>query len=196
MPAKMHDDEVDIDEGLVRRLLDAQMPELADQPLALVEPWGTDNAIWRLGTDLVVRLPRIAWARGQPEREAKWLPRLAPYLPIVLPEPVAVGDPDFGYPFPWAVHGWIPGRGASPDTIGDPVTFALDLAAAVRSLQRAGGRRACGTQPRSAGSGLRRFHPIGNRASGPSDQRRSSRRGLGGSPRRPSPRRAAGLGAG
>jgi aminoglycoside phosphotransferase (APT) family kinase protein len=54
----MHDDEIDVDEALVRRLLVTQMPHLADRPLAIVEPWGTDNAIWRLGADLVVRLPR------------------------------------------------------------------------------------------------------------------------------------------
>ncbi|MEO7430134.1 MAG: phosphotransferase, partial [Acidimicrobiales bacterium] len=69
MPARMHEDEVEVDEALVRRLLAAQLPQLADRALALVEPWGTDNAIWRLGGDLVVRLPRIAWAAGQVDRE-------------------------------------------------------------------------------------------------------------------------------
>lgn len=136
MPARMHDDEVDIDEGLVRRLLDAQLPHLAEQQLTLVEPWGTDNAIWRLGTDFVVRLPRIRWARGQPEKEATLLPRLAPHLSVELPEPVAVGDPDFGYPFRWAVHRWIPGSGASPTNIDDRAGFALDLAATLQRLQR------------------------------------------------------------
>ncbi|MGI8793526.1 MAG: hypothetical protein ACR2H3_10165 [Acidimicrobiales bacterium] len=66
----MHKDEVDVSEDLVRRLLAEQMPELAPLPLRIVEPWGTDNAIWRLGDDYSVRLPRIAWAAGQIEREA------------------------------------------------------------------------------------------------------------------------------
>ena len=61
----MHDDEVEVDEALVRRLVAAQMSDLAEWPLAKVEPWGTDNAIWRLGDDLVVRLPRIHWATKQ-----------------------------------------------------------------------------------------------------------------------------------
>lgn len=135
MPVRMHDDEVAVDELLVRRLLRAQFPDLADRPLTIVEPWGTDNAVWRLGNDLVVRLPRIAWATGQIEREATWLPRLAPHVPVALPEPVAIGEPGDGYPYPWAVHRWLPGEGAALDRIGDPGSFALDLAHVVRALQ-------------------------------------------------------------
>jgi aminoglycoside phosphotransferase (APT) family kinase protein len=131
----MHDDEVEVDEGLVRRLLAAQMPDLADQPLTTVEPWGTDNAIWRLGDDLVVRLPRIRWATGQVAREAMWLPRLAPHLPVAVPAPIAVGAPGEGYPFAWAVHRWIPGDPARLDLVDDPVTLALDLALVVRALR-------------------------------------------------------------
>jgi aminoglycoside phosphotransferase (APT) family kinase protein len=131
----MHDDEVPVDEGLVRRLLAAQMPQLAGRPLRLVEPWGTDNAIWRLGDDLAVRLPRIRWAVGQIGREATWLPRLAPHLPVTIPAPVAVGEPGEGYPYRWAVHRWVPGEGAAPDRIADPVAFGHDLAGVVRALQ-------------------------------------------------------------
>src|SRR5438094_3668416 len=68
VPTRMHDGEVEMDDALVRRLLAAQMPDLADRPLTIVEPWGTDNGIWRLGDDLVVRLPRIGWATSQIER--------------------------------------------------------------------------------------------------------------------------------
>jgi aminoglycoside phosphotransferase (APT) family kinase protein len=132
---RMHDDEVAMDTAIVRRLLRAQMPELADLALTLVEPWGTDHAIWRVGDDLVVRLPRIDWAAGQAEQEARWLPRLAPFLPIAVPEPVAIGRPAFGYPFPWAVHRWLPGDGAALDRMDDPVAFARNLAEVVRKLQ-------------------------------------------------------------
>jgi aminoglycoside phosphotransferase (APT) family kinase protein len=132
---RMHDQEVEVDDALVRRLLATQMPQFADRPLRIVEPWGTDNAIWRLGDDLVVRLPRIYWATGQSEREAIWLPRLAPYLPVGVPEPVAVGEPGHGYPYPWAVHRWIPGEGAALDRIDDPITFALDLADVIEKLE-------------------------------------------------------------
>ena len=132
----MHRDEVTTHDELVGRLLAAQLPELAQLPLTRVEPWGTDHGIWRLGDELVVRLPRIGWAQGQVALEATWLPRLAPHLPIEVPQPVAVGEPALGYPFPWAVHRWLPGQGASLVTIDDPIQFALDLANAVRHLQR------------------------------------------------------------
>lgn len=135
MPARMHEEEVEVDEVLVRRLLASQMPDLADRPLTLVEPWGTDNAIWRVGGDLVVRLPRIHWAAGQVELEATWLPRLAPHLPVVVPEPLRIGEPGEGYPYPWALHRWLPGEGATPERMADPVRFALDLAEVILALQ-------------------------------------------------------------
>jgi len=102
----MHDHEVDIDEALVRRLLQNQMPGVGSLRLSIVEPWGTDNAVWRLGDDLVVRLPRIDGAQGQVDKEARWLPKIAPHLSIAVPEPLAVGEPEFGYPYRWALHRW------------------------------------------------------------------------------------------
>jgi len=132
----MHADEVPVDERLVRRLLRTQFPTLGALPLTIVEEWGTDNAIWRLGDDLVVRLPRIAWARGQVPRDATWLPRLAPHLPTAIPEPVAVGEPGDGYPFAWAIHRWIDGEPARLDRMDDRRAFARDLAAVVDRLQR------------------------------------------------------------
>jgi aminoglycoside phosphotransferase (APT) family kinase protein len=135
VPIRMHDDEIEVDEVLVRRLLRAQMPHLADRSLVMVEPWGTDHAIWRLGDDLVVRLPRVHWAAAQGELETEWLPRLAVHLPIEVPEPVAMGAPAAGYPYPWAIHRWIPGEGAAPERIDDPISFALSLADVVRALR-------------------------------------------------------------
>lgn len=134
VPLRMHEDEVEVDEALVRRLVEDQFPDLAARRLTMIEPWGTDNAIWRLGDDLVVRLPRIHWAVDQVGLEATWLPRLAPHLPVAIPRPVAVGAPGHGYPHHWALHRWLPGTNASRGELGDPVGFARALAAVVRAL--------------------------------------------------------------
>ena len=134
-PVRMHDHEVDIDEELARRLLDTQMPDLASRDLSIVEPWGTDNAVWRLGDDLVVRLPRIDGAQGQVDKEDRWLPVIAPYLSVTVPRPLAIGEPALGYPYRWAVHRWIEGQPAAMEVMRDPVEFALQLAKVVRELQ-------------------------------------------------------------
>jgi aminoglycoside phosphotransferase (APT) family kinase protein len=132
---RMHEEEVNVDEALVGHLLTMQFPDFAERPLTVVEPWGTDNAIWRLGDDLVVRVPRIYWAKEQAQREAEWLPRIAPHLPVAVPEPVAIGQPGGGYPYQWAVHRWLPGDGATFSRIDNPAAFALDLAEVVEALQ-------------------------------------------------------------
>ncbi len=78
----MHVDEVDVDVSLVGRLLAAQFPQWADLPIELVHSAGTDNAIYRVGSDMAVRLPRIEGATGQVYKEHQWLPRLTPHLPL------------------------------------------------------------------------------------------------------------------
>jgi aminoglycoside phosphotransferase (APT) family kinase protein len=88
---KMHDNEVDTDASLVRRLLAAQFPQWADLPITPVNSAGTDNAIYRLGDDMAVRLPRIHWAVGQVDKEHQWLPRLAPFLPLAISSPAREG---------------------------------------------------------------------------------------------------------
>lgn len=132
---RMHDDEIPIDSALVERLLASQFPDLAGRTLRPVEPWGTDNAIWRLGDDLVLRLPRIHWATGQVEKEAEWLPRLAPHLTVSIPEPVAIGRPEGAYPYQWSIHRWLPGEPAGPERQHDPIAFAEDLATTVVELR-------------------------------------------------------------
>ena len=88
---KMHVDEVDIDVALVGRLLTAQFPQWAALSIEPVHSAGTDNALYRLGSDLVVRLPRIEAATGQLDKEHQWLPRLAPHLPLAIPAPAPCG---------------------------------------------------------------------------------------------------------
>jgi aminoglycoside phosphotransferase (APT) family kinase protein len=132
----MHDDEVEVDDALVRRLLSTQLPGLAYQPLTRVEAWGTDHAIFRLGDALSVRVPKIGWAAAQGEKEQRWLPLLAPHLPVEVPVPVAVGRPAEGYPYAWYVAPWIEGGNPAPDGPTDRGRLAADLAAFVLALQR------------------------------------------------------------
>ncbi len=132
----MHADEVHIDAALVGRLLAAQFPQWADLPLRPIDSTGTDNAIFRLGEDMVVRLPRIHWAIAQVDREQRWLPRFAPLLPLAIPVPLAKGHAAEGYPWDWAVYRWLEGENASVEPIGDLARAATDLARFVAALQR------------------------------------------------------------
>ncbi|HEV7134276.1 MAG TPA: aminoglycoside phosphotransferase family protein [Gaiellaceae bacterium] len=136
MPAaKMHADEVGTDAALVRRLLAGQFPHWAGFAVERVESYGTDHDIYRLGDRLSVRLPRIGWAAEQAAKEATWLPRLAPQLPLAIPVQLARGEPAEGYPFAWSVYEWLPGENAN-GTIHDLGRAAVDLAAFVQALRR------------------------------------------------------------
>src|SRR5437764_8653902 len=132
---RMHADELEIDEPLVRQLVAAQFPEWAALPLRRIEPSGTVNAIFRLGDRLSVRLPR---RRGPTEPGGKafdWLPRLAPLLPVEIAVPVAQGRPGGGYPWFWEIHEWLDGETVPVETI-DAIQAARELAAIVAALQR------------------------------------------------------------
>lgn len=142
---KLHADEFDTDAALVRRLLATQFPDWAELPITPVDSSGTDNALYRLGDELVVRLPRIEGATGQIEKEFRWLPRLAPHLPLPIPEPLAVGEPGAGYPWRWSVYSWLDGELAAFEGLADPVQAGRDLAQFIAALQRVettGGPRA------------------------------------------------------
>jgi aminoglycoside phosphotransferase (APT) family kinase protein len=133
---KMHDGEVEIDAGLVGRLVAAQFPRLAALPVSAAAPAGTVNAIYRLGDDLCARLPRVrSWARDL-EREWHWLPELAPHLSLRVPEPVARGHPESWYPFSWAIYRWIDGRPYADELVDDEHQAARDLAQFVTELRR------------------------------------------------------------
>ena len=133
---RMHADEIIADEAdLAARLIAAQFPQWRDLPVERVRHSGTDNAIFRLGDELVARLPRIHWAVGQADKEFEWLPRLAPYLPLAVPTPLRKGVPAFGYPWPWSVYEWLEGDSALDVAVDDPAKAALDLAALIRALR-------------------------------------------------------------
>lgn len=133
---KMHADEVEIGPWLVRRLLEAQFPQWADLPITPVEPRGTDNALYRLGGELVARLPRRDRTVLTLEKELAWLPRIAPFLPLPVPAPLATGAPTDEYVWTWSVYSWLEGESATPDRLTDARQTGLDLAAFVAALQR------------------------------------------------------------
>jgi aminoglycoside phosphotransferase (APT) family kinase protein len=132
---KMHADEVDTDVALVRCLLAGQFSQWAELAIEPVVSYGTDHDIYRLGNDLAARLPRIGWATGQAKKEAEWLPKLAPHLPLAVPVQLAMGQPAEGYPFEWSVYEWLPGENAN-GTIEDLDQTAVDLAAFVSALRQ------------------------------------------------------------
>ena len=132
---KMHSNEVHTDAALVRRLLEVQFPHWAKLPLEPVKSAGTDNAIFRLGDDLSVRLPRIGWATGQIEKEFLWLPKFAPQLPLEISVPLEKGIPGEDYPYDWAIYRWLEGENLSLEQISDPNQAAKDLAQFLRALQ-------------------------------------------------------------
>jgi aminoglycoside phosphotransferase (APT) family kinase protein len=132
--ATLHANEVPSDEYLVRRLLAAQFPEWAELPLRRHSTTGSDHVQYRLGDELVVRMPRKAGVDPQVDRERTWLPRLAPLLPAAVPEPVAKGEPGEGFPFFWSVYRWIDGEDPPADGVDDPV-LAQQLGRFVAALE-------------------------------------------------------------
>jgi aminoglycoside phosphotransferase (APT) family kinase protein len=126
-----------IDIGLARRLVDSQFPQWSELPITGVEVDGWDNRTFRLGSELTVRLPTGDWYAKQVEKEQRWLPALAPQLPLPIPTPVAKGAPDAGFPYPWSVYRWLEGELASKAHIGDLTAFATTLAGFLNALARA-----------------------------------------------------------
>jgi aminoglycoside phosphotransferase (APT) family kinase protein len=125
------------DERLAQRLVGRQFPRWADLPLRRVSPGGSDHVIYRLGPGLSVRLPRHAGAIRQAAKELRLLPSLASRLPLAIPEPVAVGEPDLGYPWAWGVSRWLYGAVARFEDLGTSVGTALRLAEFLTALQSA-----------------------------------------------------------
>ena len=132
----MHADEIHTDVDLVARLLAGQFPHWAHLPIRRVASAGTDNALYRLGDDMVVRLPRIHWIVESLDKEHLWLPRLAPLLPVAIPCPLAKGTPAHGYPWHWSVYRWLDGDNPTLAHHGDSRQLAVDLASFLTALQR------------------------------------------------------------
>jgi aminoglycoside phosphotransferase (APT) family kinase protein len=128
----------------VRRLIEQQFPQWAGLPVEPVASGGWDNWTFHLGAAKMVRLPSASEYALAVSKEHRWLPVLAPQLPLPIPVPLAKGEPGAGYPYSWSVYPWLDGESASADAIADPVRFAVDLAkflTALRSIDSADGPR-------------------------------------------------------
>jgi aminoglycoside phosphotransferase (APT) family kinase protein len=131
----LHAVELHVDETTVRRLVTAQFPQWAGLPVRRVPSSGTINAIFRLGDELAVRAPFVPGEEGI-LREAEWLPRLSPELPVRVPRVLGVGEPDDGYPSPWLVVDWITGSTPEPGGLADPERVSAQLVEFVQALRR------------------------------------------------------------
>ena len=138
----LHTDESPIDARLVRAMIDRAMPQCVGLPVRRLASSGSTNVLFRLGHDLVVRLPRQPGGSATISKEAKWLPVLGPRLPVAVPEVVAVFEPDCGYPQRWSVVRWI--AGAHPEVFNPDMPvhprradLAVQLAEVLRALAQA-----------------------------------------------------------
>ncbi|WP_173070558.1 aminoglycoside phosphotransferase family protein [Phytohabitans houttuyneae] len=121
---------------LVSRLVAKQFPQWAGLPVREVSTVGTDNMIYRLGDELVVRLPALPRAAPTVGREWEWLPRLAPRLPLDVPVPLGSGVPDGEFPYPWSVYRWLEGQTLATRPDLDMRDVAVRLGRFVAALQR------------------------------------------------------------
>jgi aminoglycoside phosphotransferase (APT) family kinase protein len=131
-------DRADITPALVTRLLGEQFPQWAHLPVRRVDADGIDNTTFRLGSTMSVRMPTGDWYSKQVEKEQRWLPILAPQLPLPIPAPLAQGAPSFGYPWPWSVYGWIDGDPLIVSHVDDLAQMAADVAGFLAALYAVG----------------------------------------------------------
>lgn len=127
---------MDIDVALVNRLVAEQFPRWAHLPVRPVEVGGWDNRTFHLGEDMSVRLPSTGACAPQVDKEHRWLPGLAPLLPLPIPVPLARGVPAHGYPWPWSVYRWLEGEAAAVGRVPDLLEFAVALARFLAALQQ------------------------------------------------------------
>jgi aminoglycoside phosphotransferase (APT) family kinase protein len=125
-----------VDASVVGRLIAAQFPQWSGLEVRPVDAQGWDNCTFRLGDEMLVRLPTAEEYALAVEKEHQWLPVLAPALPLEVPVPLARGVPGEGFPHDWSVYRWLRGERADHAVVEDMTAFAIDLAEFLVSLQR------------------------------------------------------------
>jgi len=130
------DHELLIDVTLVHRLVATQFPQWKHLPVRPVALGGWDNRTFHLGEEMIVRMPSAVNYALQVEKEHRWLPKLAPLLPLPIPMPLAIGEPAEGYPWQWSIYRWLEGEAANSGHIANLPDFATSLAQFLTALQR------------------------------------------------------------
>jgi len=125
-----------VDDAVARRLITAQFPQWSHLEVRPVDMQGWDNRTFRLGDEMLVRLPTAEEYALAVRKEQRWLPILAPALPLEIPVPLAGGVPGEGFPHDWSVYRWIDGDPADRVDVADMTTFAVDLAEFLLSLRQ------------------------------------------------------------
>ena len=172
--------EVAIDLALVRALIEEQHPNLASLALTDIGD-GWDNKLFRLGDELLVRVPRRAASAALVEHEQRWLPRLSPSLPLPIPVPVRVGRPGCGFPWSWSVVSWFAGESALVAPPQDSAAAAVALGQFLRALHQPAPRDAPHNPWRGVPLAARGKHPAGTSAAGRQPRRSRAPRSLFGS---------------
>ncbi|MFC4012059.1 aminoglycoside phosphotransferase family protein [Nonomuraea purpurea] len=135
----MHANQLMVSPETVRALVDEQFPEWRDLPVRRVAAQGTVNAVFRVGDRFAARFPLqpgdVDTLRRLLESEAEAARELVGRTRFPTPEPVAIGEPGPGYPFPWLAQTWLPGVVATDEDPGGSEAFAHDLADLIGDLR-------------------------------------------------------------
>jgi aminoglycoside phosphotransferase (APT) family kinase protein len=132
--SKMHEHELEITDNLVKSLLKHQCPDWSDLLLKPIQSSGTDHALFRLGNDYVIRLPRVDWATRNVDKEFEWVPKLAKFLKISVSEPIFKGKPNDFYPWQWVVSKWNEGNNPVYEVENEYERLAIELAEFLNEL--------------------------------------------------------------
>jgi len=127
---------IQINALFVRELIASQFPQWADLLIKPVESSGWDNRTFHLGDHMTVRLPSSVEYASQVKKEHHWLPKLAPHLPLAIPQPIAMGKPTAEYPWHWSIYQWLEGETATIERVANLNEFAESLANFLKTLQQ------------------------------------------------------------
>lgn len=123
--------------NLARTIITEQFPQFSNLQITDVAKQGHDNRTYRLGPDMLIRIPTAQSYALKVPKEHELLPQLAKHLSISIPTPIAMGKPSTYYPYPFSIYKWLPGKSINLLTLNEQEKefLALDLAKFLKELQ-------------------------------------------------------------